>query len=92
VPRDDHLDAFVDRLTVFAPRASHAARAGLREQNLAGAAGPNRAADDAEQTDDFVVVRIGDQRTLAMNQNTSDAPTPPTASAAKSATGGQRTP
>src|SRR5262245_11547285 len=38
VSRDDHLDALVDRPIVFAPSASHASRARLREQNLAGTA------------------------------------------------------
>src|SRR5208283_108989 len=58
VPRDDHLGAARQGLTVFAARPARLPCTGLRKDDLARAGSANRAADAAQHSHSFVVRRI----------------------------------
>src|SRR5271167_312688 len=58
VPRDDHLGAARQGLTVFAARAARLPCTRLREDDLPRAVSANRAADAAQHSHSFVVRRI----------------------------------
>ena len=74
VPRDDDFGAARQGFTVFASCAAGLPCALLRENDLSGAAGANRATDAAQHADSFIVRRINStscfSNTLAKNQKT----------------------
>src|SRR6516165_1479093 len=58
VSRHHHLRAFPDGVTILTPCSARPARALLREDDLSGAAGPDRNRDASEHADHLVVGRV----------------------------------